>query len=78
MLRMKRFLLVQIMKVILCGGKPSDTTFKCNIDAGIFEQDNSMRICMILRDEAGHFVASSTVKILGIFQVKETEGTGLV
>lgn len=53
--------------------KPLAPFVKCNVDAAIFQWENAMGVGIIVRDADGHFVACKSMKLDGIFQVKEAE-----
>ncbi|KAK6157301.1 hypothetical protein DH2020_011549 [Rehmannia glutinosa] len=57
--------------------KPPSLSFKCNVDAAIFQKENMVGFGMILRNDMAEFVVCRTTCLQGIPSVKEAEAMGL-
>ncbi|XP_057809101.1 uncharacterized protein LOC131023575 [Salvia miltiorrhiza] len=55
---------------------PADSV-RCNVDAAFFEQDQTMEIGIVVRDNTGSFVAGKTMKMPGGRSVEEGELIGI-
>ncbi|XVE87983.1 hypothetical protein DITRI_Ditri19aG0031800 [Diplodiscus trichospermus] len=57
--------------------KPYHPAFKCNLDAALILQENSVGMGMVLRDSSGSFVACKTLISPGLYAPREAEAASL-
>ncbi|KAK6148628.1 hypothetical protein DH2020_019540 [Rehmannia glutinosa] len=57
--------------------KPEFPYLKCNVDASICSLSKATGFGMVIRNDAGEFLAARTLSVQGQYQIKEVEAIGL-